>query len=295
MSLTILVTGASSGIGNLSAKALAKQGHTVYASMRKINSRNKDKAEDIIQFATANNARIIPVEMDILSQESVNTAVQTIIEQQGKIDVVVHNAGHLVVGVAEAFSTEEMAAVYDTNVLGTQRVNRAVLPYMRKAKDGLLVWVSSTTVKGAFPPFMGPYVAAKAAMDNLALTMSYEIAPLGIETAFIIPGAFTQGTAHFPNAGTPSDKETVNAYAEVSELSKELDARLSGLIPADAHPQAVAEAIVNVVGTPKGQRPFRTVIDFIGDGAEEVTDLSEKLRIEFMKRIGLDAMLTPAL
>lgn len=232
--------------------------------------------------------------MDILSEASVYGAVNTIIEQQGKIDVVVHNAGHMVLGVVEAFSPEEIAAAYDTNVLGAHRVNRAVLPYMRKANDGLLVWVSSSTVKGGFPPFLGPYVAAKAAMDSLAQTMAYEIAPLGIETAFIVPGAFTQGTSHFPKAGSPADQETVAAYAKVSELAKEMGARLSSLTPADAHPQAVAEAIVRVVEAPQGRRPARTVIDFIGDGAEEVTKLSETLRIDFMERIGLDSLLTPA-
>ena len=292
MKLIILVTGASTGIGNLSAKALAKQGHIVYASMRNVNSRNKDQAEEIIQFGKANNASIIPLEMDILSEESVHAAVNIIIEQQGKIDVVVHNAGHLVTGVVEAFSIEEIAAAYDTNVLGAHRVNRAVLPYMRKANDGLLVWVSSSTVKGAFPPFLGPYVAAKSAMDSLAQTMAYEIGPLGIETAFIVPGAFTQGTSHFPKAGFPSDKETVDVYAKVSELSEEMSARLSSLTSADASPQAVADAIVRVIESPKGERPARTTIDFVGDGSEEVTELSEQLRIDFMKRIGLESLLT---
>lgn len=295
MSKTILVTGASTGIGNLSAKTLAKQGDIVYAGMRQVETRNKQRAEEMLEFAEAHQARIIPVELDILSQESVDKAVAAIIGEQGGIDVVVHNAGHLVTGVAEAFSTEEIAAAYDTNVLGSQRVNRAVLPHMRKAQDGLLIWISSSTVKGVFPPFLGPYVAAKAAMDALAQSMAYEIAPLGIDTAFIVPGAFTQGTSHFPNAGKPADLQTTAAYADVSKLAAEVDARLGALMPDNADPQAVADAVAAVVAAPKGKRPARTVVDFVGDGAAEVTELHETLRVEFMNRIGLEAMLTPAL
>jgi len=102
------------------------------------------------------------------------------------------NAGHLVVGPTEAFTPEEITKVFDTNVLGAQRVNRAVLPYLRKQESGLMLWISSTTTKGGFPPFTGPYGAAKAAMDSLAVTLAYEIARFGIETSIVVPGAFTR-------------------------------------------------------------------------------------------------------
>ncbi|MFD1776864.1 SDR family oxidoreductase [Paenibacillus rhizophilus] len=290
----VLVTGAGTGIGNLSARTLAAAGHTVYASMRDVEGRNASKAKALQEYAAVNGYKIKAVELDVLSQESADRAVQTIIKEQGQLDVVMHNAGHLVVGVVEAFSPEEMVKVFDTNVLGTQRVNRAALPYMRAQQSGLLLWISSTTVRGGFPPFLGPYVAAKAAMDSLAQTMAYEVAKFGIETSFVVPGAFTQGTSHFPSAGHPQDEKTSAAYDRINYLLDEVGDRLSALTPPEADPQAVADEVARIVGLPAGSRPARSVIDFVNDGAAEVTELSEKLRIEFLHRIGLEELLKPA-
>lgn len=203
----------------------------------------------------------------------------------------IHNAGHLVVGPTEAFTPDEMVKVFDTNVLGAQRVNRAVLPHMRHRESGLLLWISSTTTKGGFPPFMGPYGAAKAAMDSLAVSMAYELARFGIETAIVVPGAFTKGTAHFPSAGKPADQVTVDAYARYDGVMDQIAERLSALTPEHADPQAVADEVVRIVGLAKGRRPMRSVIDFIGDGAAEVLEVAERVRIEFAHRIGISDLL----
>ncbi|MET3289804.1 UNVERIFIED_CONTAM: NAD(P)-dependent dehydrogenase (short-subunit alcohol dehydrogenase family) [Brevibacillus sp. OAP136] len=289
----VLVTGAGTGIGHLSARSLAAAGHTVYASMRDIEGRNASKAKALHEYAAANGYKLKTIELDVLSQESADSAVQTIVKEQGRLDVVMHNAGHLVVGVVEAFTPEEMIRVFDTNVLGTQRVNRAALPQMRAQQSGLLLWISSTTVRGGFPPFLGPYVAAKAAMDSLAQTMAYEVAKFGIETSFVVPGAFTQGTAHFPSAGHPQDEKTSAAYDRINHLIEDVGNRLSALTPSDADPQAVADEVARIVSLPTGSRPARSVIDFINDGAAEVTELSEKVRIEFAHRLGLEGLLKP--
>ncbi|AJY77549.1 oxidoreductase [Paenibacillus beijingensis] len=288
----VLVTGASSGIGYLSAKSLAAKGHTVYASMRDIGGRNARKAEELCDYAEAHGYTLRPIELDVLSQTSADQAVRTIVEEQGRLDVVMHNAGHLVVGVVEAYTPQEIMNVFETNVLGSQRVNRAALPYMRARQSGLLLWISSTTVRGGFPPFLGPYVAAKAAMDSLAQSMAYEVAKFGIETSFVVPGAFTKGTSHFPNAGRPQDDATSAEYERINGLLEEVGARLSDLTPPEADPQAVADEVARIVSLPAGSRPARAVIDFVNDGAEEVTELSEKVRIEFIRRIGLDDLLT---
>jgi NAD(P)-dependent dehydrogenase (short-subunit alcohol dehydrogenase family) len=208
--------------------------------------------------------------------------------------VVVHNAGHLVVGPTEAFTPEEIVKVFDTNFLGTQRVNRAVLPAMRAQESGLLLWVSSTTVRGGFPPFLGPYAAAKAAMDSLAITLSYEVARFGIETSIVVPGAFTRGTAHFPNAGKPADADTAAAYSRYDGLMDQVGARLAALTPEHADPQAVADEIARIVDLAPGTRPFRSVIDFIDDGAAAVTEVAERVRQEFAQRIGIADLLTPS-
>jgi NAD(P)-dependent dehydrogenase (short-subunit alcohol dehydrogenase family) len=287
----ILVTGAGTGIGKLTAKALAEAGHTVYATMRDVDGRNKPRADELRALAQARGIALHPLELDVLSQASADAAAATIMREQGRIDVVMQNAGHLVVGPAEAFTPEEMVKVFDTNLFGAQRVNRAVLPYLRKQEAGLMLWISSTTTKGGFPPFMGPYGAAKAAMDSLAVTLAYEIARFGIETSIVVPGAFTQGTAHFPSAGKPADAATAAAYNRYDGVMDQIGERLAALTPPDADPQAVADEIVRIVGLPAGTRPMRSVIDFVGDGAREVLDVSERVRIEFAKRIGMSDLL----
>ncbi|MCT8179289.1 MULTISPECIES: SDR family NAD(P)-dependent oxidoreductase [unclassified Variovorax] len=287
----ILVTGAGTGIGKLSARSLAEAGHVVYASMRDIAGRNAPRAAELRALAAARGLELHPLELDVLSQDSADAAAATIVREQGQLDVVMQNAGHLVVGPTEAFTPEEIVKVFDTNVLGAQRVNRAVLPYLRRQESGLMLWISSTTTKGGFPPFMGPYGAAKAAMDSLAVTLAYEIARFGIETSIVVPGAFTRGTDHFPSAGKPADAATAAAYGRYDGLMDQIGAKLSALTPEHADPQAVADEIVRIVGLPAGQRPMRPVIDFVNDGAAEVFEVSERVRIEFAHRIGMADLL----
>ncbi|MFS2050625.1 SDR family NAD(P)-dependent oxidoreductase [Variovorax sp. CT11-76] len=287
----ILVTGAGTGIGKLSARSLAEAGHIVYASMRDIAGRNAPRAAELRALAAAEGLELHPLELDVLSQDSADAAAATIVREQGQLDVVIQNAGHLVVAPTEAFTPEEIVKVFDTNVLGAQRVNRAVLPYLRRQESGLMLWISSTTTKGGFPPFMGPYGAAKAAMDSLAVTLAYEIARFGIETSIVVPGAFTRGTDHFPSAGKPADAATAAAYGRYDGLMDQIGAKLSALTPEHADPQAVADEIVRIVGLPAGQRPMRPVIDFVNDGAAEVFEVSERVRIEFAHRIGMADLL----
>jgi NAD(P)-dependent dehydrogenase (short-subunit alcohol dehydrogenase family) len=289
----ILITGAGSGIGKLSARALALAGHTVYATMRDVDGRNKGRADEARTWARAHGADQHPLEQDVLSQASCDAAVAAVVAEQGRLDVVVQNAGHLVVGPTEAFTAEEVMRVLDTNFLGAQRVLRAALPQLRDQEAGLLLWISSTTTKGGFPPFLGPYGAAKAAMDSLAVSLSYEVARFGIETAIMVPGAFTRGTEHFPSAGKPLDTARAAAYARYDGVLDQVGERLDALTPPEADPQAVADELVRLVGPPRGQRPFRTVVDFVGDGAREVLEVAEAVRVDFARRIGIADLLRP--
>jgi NAD(P)-dependent dehydrogenase (short-subunit alcohol dehydrogenase family) len=292
----VLVTGAGTGIGHLSVKALALAGHTVYASMRDIGGRNAAKVRELRDWAFANGADVRAVELDVLSQASADAAVETIVAERGRLDVVVHNAGHLVIGPTEAFTPEEISKVFDTNFLGAQRVNKAVLPVLRRQQQGLVLWVSSTTTRGGFPPFLGPYAAAKAAMDSMAVTMAYELARFNIETAIVVPGAFTAGTDHFANAGHPADAATSAAYdARYEGLMDQVGARLTALMPPEADPAAVAADIAYIVSLPHGTRPFRSITDFVDDGATAVTEVAERVRAEFAERIGIADLLKPSL
>ena len=144
----IVVTGASSGFGNLAARALARAGHTVYAGMRASTGRNAPAMAELAELAEAEKIDVRGIEMDVQDQASVHAAITAITSEHGRIDVVVHNAGHMVLGPAEAFTPEQLAALYDVNVLSTQRVNRAVLPILRRQGSGLLVWVGSSSSRG---------------------------------------------------------------------------------------------------------------------------------------------------
>ena len=208
----IVITGASSGFGLLTAKALAKAGHTVYASMRDTTSRNAPQVAASKKFARENNVDLRPIELDVSSESSIEAAIRQIVTENGRLDVLIHNAGHMVFGPAEAFTPEQFAQLYDINVLSTQRVNRIALPQMRKQRQGLLVWVSSSSSAGGTPPYLAPYFASKAGMDALAVQYARELALWGIETSIIVPGVFTGGTNHFAHSGTPADTERAAAY-----------------------------------------------------------------------------------
>ncbi|MFD4575353.1 SDR family oxidoreductase [Streptomyces sp. NPDC058417] len=291
----VIVTGAGSGFGALAARALADSGHTVYASMRAVDGRNAERAQAVRDHAQKEGVDLRVVELDVLSQESADAAVATVVREAGRLDVVVHNAGHLVVGPTEAFTPEEISAVHDTNVLGTQRVNRAALPVLRAQGSGLVLWVGSTSSRGGTPPYLAPYFAAKAAMDSLAVSYAAELARFGIETSIVVPGAFTSGTNHFTSAGHPADEDTVAAYeARYGGLMEQVGARLAALAPADADVADVAREIVRVVNLPAGRRPFRTHVDPANDGSEEVSVVADRIRVEFYQRLGLEDLLHPA-
>jgi NAD(P)-dependent dehydrogenase (short-subunit alcohol dehydrogenase family) len=246
MKQAIVITGASSGFGALTARRLADAGHTVYAGMRATTGRNSAQVEAVTQYANEHQVDLRAVEMDVAIDASCDAAIRRIIAEHGHLDVVIHNAGHMSLGPAEAFTPQQFAELYDVNVLSTQRVNRAALPQLRKQRKGLIVSVSSSSTRGGTPPYLSPYFAAKAAMDSLAVSYASELTRWGIEE------------------------------------------------PADADAGSVAAAIVNVVNTPFGKRPFRVHVDPSHDGAEIVNGVADRVRAEMFRRIGLEDLLHPA-
>ena len=295
MKKVIVITGASSGFGALAARALARAGHTVYATMRETTGRNAPQVAEVARYSADQGVDLRTVELDVASATSVEQGIATIIADAGRLDVVVHNAGHMSFGPAEAFTPEQFAELYDINVLSTQRVNRAVLPHMRMRREGLLVWVSSSSTRGGTPPYLSPYFAAKAAMDSLAVSYAAELTRWGIESAIIVPGAFTKGTNHFAHSGAPADKERATAYnaGPYAGVPEQALKGLASLEPPDADVNEVAAAIVRIVDMPFGTRPFRTHIDPSHDGAEIVNGVADRVRAEMFRRIGLEDLLSP--
>ncbi|TDC52732.1 SDR family oxidoreductase [Jiangella ureilytica] len=289
---TILISGASSGFGALTARSLADDGHTVYAGMRDLAGRNAPAAAEAEAHPSG---RLRPVELDVSTDESARQAVATVVGEQGRLDVLIHNAGHMVTGPAEAFTPEQLAELYDTNVVGTQRLNRAALPVLRRQRDGLVVWVGSSSTRGGTPPYLAPYFAAKAGMDALAQSYALELARFGIETTIVVPGAFTHGTNHFAHSGSPADTAVAAEYEkEYAGLMEQVGQKLAELEPEWADVTEVARAIVGVVGTEKGRRPFRVHIDPSDDGSVVVNAVADRVRAELLRRIGLDDLLHPS-
>src|SRR5499425_3231616 len=164
MSKRILITGASSGFGRDTAETLHRAGHTVYASLRDAQGKNRAATEALRELG------IKTVELDVSDDKSVEAGVKNVLAEAGTIDVLVNNAGIGSAGVTEAFTTDQAKVIFDTNVIGLLRVTRAVLPSMRRQRDGLIINIGSILGRVTFP-FLGIYGASKFAVE--ALTESF--------------------------------------------------------------------------------------------------------------------------
>lgn len=291
----VLLTGGATGIAALAAVSLAAAGHTVYASMRDPNGRNAGRAQHLRDAAADLPGSLYIVELDVLSEESATRAVAGIETESGGLDAVVHNAAHLFFGVTEAFSPEEVIRAFDVNAVGALRVNRAVLPGMRRQESGLLLWIGSGTTR-AIPPFLGPYTAAKAAFDAFAESTAWDVAIYGIETTIVMPGVFTRGTEHFAKAAFPAVTDRTEAYERLAPFiaasAQDTERLMVNGISAD--PQIVADEIVRVLNLPAGTRPRRTVADGSDYGAEIINGAGEALRLRLAHRMGIDGLLYQA-
>lgn len=290
----VLVTGAGSGIGRAIAQTLARAGHCVYAGMRSIGERNAARAHDFTTWARDAKLDLRVIEMDVSSELSCREAVDRVLAEQPSLDVVVNNAGMLMVGLAEAFTPEQLAQIIDTNAVSWLRVNRAVLPAMRRQGRGVLVYISSTTAR-LFEPFIAPYVASKAAGEALAEAMGFEVTRFGVETVIVVPGAFTVGTEHFAHANTPDSASVLAQYGDLPAVIDGLGARLDAIDAAQGGAlsvSAVGTAVREVLDLPHGTRPSRIVVDAQKKGLEEINALTHAKQSAFFKQMGIDALMS---
>jgi NAD(P)-dependent dehydrogenase (short-subunit alcohol dehydrogenase family) len=257
---TIVVTGSSSGFGRLFVESLLKDGHKVIATMRNMETKNKTQAMELKKLGATT------VEMDVTSDTSVNMAVESMIRTSGAIDVVINNAGLGVLGFQESFTTDDWKKLFEVNVFGVQRVNRAVLPLMREKKSGLLIHISSILGRMVIP-FYGPYNASKFALEAMADNYRIELSSFGIESIIVEPGGY--GTAFSDNLMIASDKARTASYGTMAQVPEEsLKGFKKHLEGTNApNPKWVADAVVNLIKMPRGQRPFRTTVDKLGMGA----------------------------
>ena len=256
MEQTILVTGSTSGFGRLIVETLARQGYCVFAGMREVTGKNASAAEELRALAQREQLALHSIEMDVTDDASVEQAIAAIIMTTGRLDVVVNNAGVSYGGPLEAFTPEQVRQQFETNVFSVLRVNRAVLPQMRKQGSGLLLQIGSIAGRLAMP-YLGLYAATKFALEGLTESYRFELAPFGIDAAIIEPGTYP--TAISANRQVAADTERLALYqAGLEAFMERFYAENRSANPPD--PQEVADAIARVIAQPAGERPLRTVV-----------------------------------
>jgi NAD(P)-dependent dehydrogenase (short-subunit alcohol dehydrogenase family) len=270
----VLVTGCSSGFGELIAKTSARAGHRVFATMRNVGDRNSQAKRNLEASGQAENVRLSVVEMDVCETASVQGAVEGIFREAGRIDVVVNNAGIAAGGPIEAFDIEQMQDLFNVNVFGPLRVDKAVLPQMRERRSGLLIHVTSTLGR-VLPRTGGLYPASKWAAEGLAESLHYQLKPFGVEAVILEPGSFP--TPAVLKGLMPNDARVAEAYAATSQPARRAQEVSPDYTPPD--PQEVADAVLKLIETPSGRRPLRTVVGPVfTTGVAEFNQVYEQAR-----------------
>ena len=279
MSKTILITGASTGFGRDTAETLARAGHNVFASMRDPKVKNRAHADAL------RGRGIEVVELDVTNTRSVDQAVAAVVAKAGRIDVLINNAGVASAGVSEAFTDEQVTALFDVNVIGLHRVTRAVLPTLRRQKDGLIINIGTILGRVTFP-FFGIYGASKFAVEALTDSLRYEVSQLGVDVALVQPSAYP--TQMYGSAAQPADTARVVEYGEVGEIPGAMFQHFMTMFESsDApNPHDIAETISALIDTPKGTRPARTVVG-TSFGADTLNAATTPVQAGAVKALGL--------
>lgn len=294
MGKVIAVTDAANEVGQEICEQLALAGNVVFAAMSDPNGRDRLAAETLTTCSAGRGLSLHVLEMDLSSDASVDLAISSISARTGLLDVVVHNTSQIVYGPLESFSTKQLAELFDTNVLTTQRVNRAALPQLRKQGQGLLVWLSASCASGVSVPFLGCYASTRACISSMALSYANELACWGIETSIIVQSAL--GPNHYTHSGRPADRIVAEEYSErpsgdIGEIAR------SGLVeiaPADLDPEVIAKKIADIVSMEFGSRPLRVYFGPDDDGAAIIDGLADRIRADLLRRVGLIDALRPS-
>ncbi len=279
----VLITGSSTGFGRLFTNTLARKGHTVFATMRDPGGRNAKNASEIRALAEKDSLPIHVLEMDVTDDASVERAVDAAVAKAGRIDVAINNAGYYLSGLEETVTTEQAQRLMDTNFLGPVRVNRAVLPHMRRQRSGVLMHISSGAGRVVLPS-AGFYCASKFALEALAEAYSYELAAQGIESVIVQPGQYE--TPVFGNTVRGADEARTNTYGAVNEIPAKVNAALSSTA---GNAQEVADLVLRIIETPAGEKKLRYFVSPQDFGVDEINALSKRVQANVLEAFGLAA------
>ncbi len=275
----IVVTGASSGFGRDTAERFARAGWRVFAGIRGVRTKHAKVAAELEQLG------IRVIELEITDQASVDRAATDILVA-GPVDVLVNNAGAAYFGIVEAFTPETIQRQFDVNVFGQMRVTRAFLPGMRERRSGLVLYV--TSVVGRYTmPFGGVYSSSKWALEALAESSSYELAPLGVDVAIVQPAAYA---TNISNSGVgPDDEQRLSGYSAVTPLMANIFSALESTTEG-RNSREVADAIFAIAEMPAGTRPLRTPVP----GEPAITGINAAvapIQRQVMENLGLAELL----
>jgi NAD(P)-dependent dehydrogenase (short-subunit alcohol dehydrogenase family) len=279
----VFITGSSTGFGRLFAETLARKGHTVFATMRDPGGHNAKNASEIRTLAEKDSLPIYVLELDVTDDVSVERAVDATVAKAGRIDVAINNAGYAVSGLAEAVTTEQAQRLMDTNFFGPVRVNRAVLPHMRRQRSGVLMHISSGAGR-IVGPSMGFYCASKFALEALAESYSYELGSQGIESVIVQPGPYE--TPVIGNMLMAADEARTNTYGAVKQIPAKINAALSSMA---GNAQEVADAVLRIIETPAGEKQLRYLVSPETFGVDQINALSKQVQANLLEGLGLAA------
>jgi NAD(P)-dependent dehydrogenase (short-subunit alcohol dehydrogenase family) len=235
-----VVTGSSSGIGFETSLALARNGFHTYATMRKLDGGGPNQITDI---AKNENLPLDFVQLDVNDDRSVLDAINKILRERDRIDVVVNNAGYDLMGALEESSMAEIKAQFETNFFGAVRVMQSVIPMMREQRGGIIVNITSLGGRISFP-LNSPYHATKFALEGLSESIQYELEPFGIKIIVIEPGGvgsnFLKNLKMSTKTSDPLNSPYRSMQNSMSEYFKQWAQNL-------AHPSEVAKVILQAV------------------------------------------------
>ncbi|OJJ23645.1 hypothetical protein BKI52_04590 [marine bacterium AO1-C] len=281
---TILITGASSGFGKLLTEHLsAKAQYRVIATMRNTQTSNNEVKNELGKLL---NVEVL--ELDVTSEQEVNTVIQQVLQKYQFIDILINNAGVFGGGLLEAHSITQVQKLFDVNVYAPLRLMKAVLPSMRKQQNGLIINLSS--MLGFFSiPLNSVYCASKFALEALVTGSYGELIQKGVENILVEPGSFP--TELYQKAGVKADlSEVTNSYDGMAEQMTEYanNAVYSAVQKHNPNALSVVNKIIGLLEMEKGTRPMRNPIDEISGEqfAQKVADDMAVLAQTQMKAYG---------